>query len=736
MEREIVFTPVIDGKDIERQLNSLDKKIKKATVTKEAATEAKLPLEKQLESLGQALDAAKMKLDEYKLRVSDAQQAISSPSSSAEDRAAAKGALKEDLAYLNQQKLEIEKIQKSWDKTKAKLDEYNAQIEESNRTIDEAKQSADGLVKQVQQIGTSSQISLDGVNKSFKSIESRLVSMIKRVMVWQIAMKALRSARTYITSLLAANKEVQSDLSALRGALATAFQPLYDAAIPALRTVLQLLTSIVRVVSTFLSGLFGKSAKQSAAAAEAAHKQAQEIAGVGSAAQKASKQLAYFDEINRMEAESSGGGGGGSGGVSIDFSAAGAELTDAEQRLGRILAAALAIGAALKLWSLSQKFDGALGLILKKFTGVMVTIAGALLAWDGFRSAIESGMDLTNLTEIVVGLLAIGGGISLITGGWIPLLIAAIASAVTALAYFTGHGDELISGLKDAFGGLAEFVKGAFTGDWGTAIEGLEKSWQGFQTVIIAILDSLGDGFATLIDWLDKLTNSDFEPIFDGLKSAFYGLIDFLEAIVTGEVFTLEYWQGIFSVISTALGLDEFVPRLQSTWEAIKKWWKENVAPIFTVQWWVSQFSAIGEGLKETFKNGINAVIEMLNTFIGWVNSKLTFTIPSVDFGFLGSIPGGTFNLVSIPQIPMLAQGAVIPPNAPFMAMLGDQRSGTNLEAPESLIRKIVREEAGTQSNELLEQLLQAVLSIKIGDETIAKAANRGNRAFDRAYGR
>lgn len=40
-------------------------------------------------------------------------------------------------------------------------------------------------------------------------------------------------------------------------------------------------------------------------------------------------------------------------------------------------------------------------------------------------------------------------------------------------------------------------------------------------------------------------------------------------------------------------------------------------------------------------------------------------------------------------------QGAVIPPNKEFMAVLGDQKSGNNIEAPESLIRRIVREESG-----------------------------------------
>lgn len=46
-------------------------------------------------------------------------------------------------------------------------------------------------------------------------------------------------------------------------------------------------------------------------------------------------------------------------------------------------------------------------------------------------------------------------------------------------------------------------------------------------------------------------------------------------------------------------------------------------------------------------------------------------------------------------SIPQLATGAVIPPNQRFTAVLGDQKHGNNLEAPESLIRKIVREEAG-----------------------------------------
>ena len=67
-------------------------------------------------------------------------------------------------------------------------------------------------------------------------------------------------------------------------------------------------------------------------------------------------------------------------------------------------------------------------------------------------------------------------------------------------------------------------------------------------------------------------------------------------------------------------------------------------------------------------------------------------------------------------SLPRLASGAVIPPNNEFMAVLGDQSSGNNLEAPESLIRKIVREEAGgnTQTVVLLQAILEAIKDGKI----------------------
>ena len=71
--------------------------------------------------------------------------------------------------------------------------------------------------------------------------------------------------------------------------------------------------------------------------------------------------------------------------------------------------------------------------------------------------------------------------------------------------------------------------------------------------------------------------------------------------------------------------------------------------------------------------------------------------------------------------------------------MFGDQRSGTNIEAPESLIRQIVREEAGSSGGgrleSLMEELIGTVGNIRVGDDTIGRAAARYTRTHGRAVG-
>ncbi len=106
-------------------------------------------------------------------------------------------------------------------------------------------------------------------------------------------------------------------------------------------------------------------------------------------------------------------------------------------------------------------------------------------------------------------------------------------------------------------------------------------------------------------------------------------------------------------------------------------------------------------GIKEFFRGLANGIIDFLNTIArAWAGFD-NFLINSMNK--VGSVMPGYKPIPNIAalQIPHLATGAVIPPNSRFLAMLGDQKSGTNIEAPASLIRQIVREEIGNANQSM-----------------------------------
>lgn len=151
---------------------------------------------------------------------------------------------------------------------------------------------------------------------------------------------------------------------------------------------------------------------------------------------------------------------------------------------------------------------------------------------------------------------------------------------------------------------------------------------------------------------------------------------------------------------------------LKSKWEGVGKWFETNVeSPLKT------SIENIGTTLSGTlttmqtdnetaWKNMYTEVEKYINQMQSKINSLQgkTFTVTikngaspqSAGPGSPAAVsPQALFSSDAAMGIPYLASGAVIPPNAPFMAVLGDQRNGTNLEAPEDLLRKIVREEIG-----------------------------------------
>lgn len=90
-------------------------------------------------------------------------------------------------------------------------------------------------------------------------------------------------------------------------------------------------------------------------------------------------------------------------------------------------------------------------------------------------------------------------------------------------------------------------------------------------------------------------------------------------------------------------------------------------------------------GLIESFCNfiitGVNGLVDLLNK----ISIKIDPSVREFAKNFNITLPGSIgFNIDHLDpiQIKPLATGAVIPPNNEFLALLGDQKQGTNIEAP------------------------------------------------------
>lgn len=537
------------------------------------------------------------------------------------------------------------------------------------------------------------------VSEQFKKFTKRISGLAKRVFIFTMITKALRTMRKMLLSTIGADKQMSTSLAQIKGNLISAFAPIYNYILPAIRTLLAWLAKLAAVVSVFINSLFGKTASQADASAKALYNQASATEAAGDAAEKAKKQLSGLDEMNRWESNDSsgGGGGGGSSGIAPKF-----DLSDQVDtgKIGKIAAVVrelspyvAAVAAGFAAWKIGKKFLGNLskakqlalavagavlmainvvdmlknGINFDNLTGYIIgaaaavtglgmafgvlggaitaIIAGLVLLGVAIRDVIKNGFNNKNLTAITVALLTIGGAIAIITGAWIPLLIAAIAAVVVWIV-----------------------------AKWTSIKEWISKTISSIDAAFEQFLANVEDGVAAAADWVvEKWT---------AVKDWFSGL---WEKVSSGAVAA---WDGIKSAFESVP--EWFQSKFRDAWQKVKD--------VFSTGGRI--WSGIKEGIENTFHTVVNAIIRGMNTIIAVPFNRINSMLNTIrNAHFLGISPFQNLwgvNPLPVPQIPMLARGAVIPANRQFLAVLGDQRNGNNLEAPESLLRQIVREEAGS----------------------------------------
>jgi len=154
------------------------------------------------------------------------------------------------------------------------------------------------------------------VNDASNAIDrfaKRIKSLLIAAFVFNIIRKGITGLKKYLNGLLSTNAEFVKSTNQIKAGLATAFQPIYEAVLPALNAFMSAMAKAIAYVATFINALFGKTVKESQASAAALNQQAEELKGVGKAAKSAAGGLAKFDDINQQAQDTAAGGAAGAG---------------------------------------------------------------------------------------------------------------------------------------------------------------------------------------------------------------------------------------------------------------------------------------------------------------------------------------------------------------------------------------------------------------------------------------
>lgn len=223
-------------------------------------------------------------------------------------------------------------------------------------------------------------------------------------------------------------------------------------------------------------------------------------------------------------------------------------------------------------------------------------------------------------------------------GAWPVLLLAVLASiAAVIINYLVTHWDEIKQNFSQTLADLAQALN--------TAGENLQHIWDTLWLTIkllgLQIWESITTGWSNFWKGLSLLLSMAGAALNAVWTAAWSALADTVSSI----------WDGITSVVRGA----------------------------------VNGIIRIINGMISAIVGGMNAVIGLLNGF--------SFDVPEFAQDALGTAKIG-FNIdpITAPQIPYLAQGAVIPANHEFLAVLGDQTNGTNVEAPLETIQQALAE--------------------------------------------
>lgn len=616
--------------------------------------------------------------------VSKALNALKSKFASLKEQRSAIQAL---TTAIKDQQFVIKDLEKEYAMLVAQGKGNSTNAEELKARIAELKAELQQLTSAASAMGVKTAAASTKAAQGLKQFGKRIAGIIKSALIFSVLYKVMQAVVKLFKNILMSDEEFRQDWEELKAAFYTAAYPIVNLIVPAIKFIVQQVrdwaVSIGKVAAALQGMSYSELVNQAKASKEAADNYADMEKSSKKTADNVKKQLASFDDIQIL---SSGNEEEQGAGQYAGFEGLGKYDTSGEKSMLDDLMTA--IGGALVAVGLILLFHGQLawgvGFII---AGAVAGLFGVAIATLSDESVSQKVKDELSNAMLIVGVAAIVLGILLcMAQQWvwgIGLIAVGAASIVTPVAL---NWDGIKEQLQGSFGGWLA-LGGAIA-----IVLGILLCFTPFLPLGIGLI-VLGVGAAVapiVANWdsiKDRISNA-FEEVKEWI-SAYGGLVLGIILLFTGVGTAFGLALIMDSISSLGKGekpalWDSLLESIKKTWNDIKSYWNANIANVWTLRFWLDLAKIAGNGLINGFELAINGIIGMFEKMINWIVdglNKISFDIPDwLGGGSFGiNLPRANFGRVSIPR---LAQGAVIPPNREFLAVLGDQKKGTNIEAP------------------------------------------------------
>jgi len=495
------------------------------------------------------------------------------------------------------------------------------------------------------------------------------------------------------------------------------------------------LTNVLVLVEKITAALFGDIAKSQGELADTggkATKSQKELAAATTAAGKAAKKsLAAFDDLNVLQTQTATSASGAASAAGLNLVGLGGE-----------------IGAGVQLSSDVENVIQKIKNLLKPLQEI--SLVGVSTGLERIGEAIKpiTKTALEGLRWLYTDVLVPLSTVTL--EGYAPILLDVIARNIAfinkAIEFFRSGFEwfwnfflepimnlnitkplESLSKLNDFFNNLPNLAL--------SSVEGIKEKWEGLKDWFFDYVTlPTAKFFVILFQDIEHFSHIAAEFLKTKWESTKKWFKDYVTTPL--EKFFVDLWN------ATKLKSKETWKSLKNVWNTAKMWFEENVTnPLtdtFNIMWDGIKlatevvFEAIGSFIKGAINGWIGMFESFVNFFIDGVNdiinalNKIEFDVPDWVPGIGGQGFGVNISNVKKVNIPKLAEGATIQPNNPFMAMLGDQPSGINIETPLDTMLDAFRQALSEQgSNQEIVMQIDADTFARIMVPHNAKAKNQ-----------